>query len=133
MTELTLEPDQEVVRIFWQVSREHVGWTAIENLIGSRIDSSLLPPAGQFSDDRQEATDIAQSIRDGATTETSIELAAYEGQDIPLPEVGDLMIVCDGAGIPLALIRTTAVDVDDTLVVEKFTSLYPPLPQQKKS
>ncbi len=54
----------------------------------------------------------------GVTTAAS---ADYAGE---LPEVGVLSILCDGAGVPRALVEVTEVAVAGDDVVEAFKVVY---------
>ena len=47
----------------------------------------------------------------GTKTATSSALVEYQRDAVPLPRVGDLSIVLDGAEEPRAVSRTTAVEV----------------------
>lgn len=121
----TVVPDDNVVGIFWQVARETVGWGSLEALLGQRDISSLRPPAVAYDDVAEEATAIAQAIRGGRKTQMTTPRGEYAADGSDLPHIGDLLIVCDGAGIPLALTRNVVVREEDDLVIEEFVTMYP--------
>jgi uncharacterized protein YhfF len=53
--------------------------------------------------------------------ETTATAADYGGE---LPETGVLSILCDGAGVPRALVEVTDVTVSGEAVVESFKVVY---------
>lgn len=122
------EPVEEAIMAFWAISRESVGMTRIENLVGPQQRAALRPPAVHLSEDPAEATDLAVKIAEGELT----ELVSEEEHFDELPRVGDLMIVCDGEGIPRSLVQTTEVSTHDKLVTERLVSLYPKQLRKKK-
>lgn len=120
-------PDEEVVRVFWQVARETIGWGSLAALLGQRDVSAVPPPAAALSDTVEEATEIALAIRDGRQTELRLARSEYAPDGSDLPQHGDLLIVCDGRGIPRALVWTSDVFEEDGIVVEKIVTQYPPV------
>ena len=64
-----------------------------------------------FADDKPElATELGLLVRDGPKRATAGLYAEYQEEGEPLPVVGDRWIVTDGAGGPLCVVRTTAVE-----------------------
>lgn len=128
---LALEPNEDIVRSFWESARRHVGWTGIEMIVGQRVNTALLPPAVHLADLASEASDLAEQVRTGELTESLLPLAEYEANSMDIPAAGDLLIVCDGQGVPVALVQTTEVKVQEDsrgkIVVESFRCLYPRL------
>ena len=59
----------------------------------------------------EQADALLALVLDGTKTATASALADYEATGEPLPEVGTLGILLDGAGHPRALIETTEVGV----------------------
>ena len=57
------------------------------------------------------ANEGAALITCGGKTATSSLLWSYEAENKPLPEIGSLSIVTDGAGNPVCVIETIAVNV----------------------
>jgi uncharacterized protein YhfF len=63
-------------------------------------------------DDTPElATKLAQLVRWGPKRATASLVEEYEDDDEPLPQVGELSVVLDGAGEPVCVIRTSDVTV----------------------
>ena len=60
-----------------------------------------------FGDGSALADELLELVGYGKKRATCGSLAAYEEEDEPVPEAGDLSVVTDGKGIPRALIRTT--------------------------
>jgi uncharacterized protein YhfF len=60
---------------------------------------------------REGADAGAALIKQRLKTTTSSLLWAYEAAGKPLPEVGSLSIVTDGAGDPVCVVETIAVDI----------------------
>jgi uncharacterized protein YhfF len=56
------------------------------------------------------ATELALLVRDGPKRATTGLLAEYEAAAEPLPQVGDLSVILDGAGVPVCVIRTSRVE-----------------------
>lgn len=132
---MAVDPNDEVVQSFWEVARRKVGWAGIEVFVGQRVNTALLPPAAHLADLASEATELARQVRDGDLTQSVVALEEYEGNQAELPHPGDLTIICDGEGIPLALVQTTGVNIEQDsegqVVVEEFRSLYPQLTKKR--
>ena len=64
-----------------------------------------------FGDNPELADELLALVLSGAKTATADLVVTYEEAGEPIPVVGDLSIVLDGAGAPRALLRTTKVDV----------------------
>jgi len=60
---------------------------------------------------REGADEGASLIKQGVKTTTSSLLWTYETVNKPLPEVGSLSILTDGAGDPVCVVETIAVDI----------------------
>lgn len=67
-----------------------------------------------FGDHRELADELAALVARGVKRATTSVRVAYDLEDAPLPAVGDLCIVLDGAGTPVCVIETTEV-VETTL------------------
>jgi len=65
----------------------------------------------QIGDTHEGADEGASLIKQGVKTATSSLLWTYETVNKPLPEVGSLSIVTDGAGDPVCVVETIAVDI----------------------
>ncbi|MDN5964673.1 MAG: ASCH domain-containing protein [Actinomyces sp.] len=104
-------PDEQAVELFWEEARKASGLTRLDVVIGSSPEALVQPPAWQFGWTAHQATELVDLVLSGAKTATAGPLSDYREEDEPLPEVGELGIVCDGAGRPRALVRTDAVAV----------------------
>ncbi len=125
-------PTEEVLTIFWEASRQQLGSAHWEQLAGPRINSSLRPPAVQLAEDRQLATDMAISIREGSLRVLESPLQDFGDEELEIPSPGDLMIVCDGDGMPLALVSTRSAEVVNDMLVENLVTIYPVPAEVKK-
>lgn len=94
---------------FWQAARGRLKDSGLLAALHEVNASQLLtPPAWAFGDSPQLADELLELVLRGVKTATSAALAEY-GSDEPLPQVGELSILLDGAGNPRALIQTTEV------------------------
>jgi uncharacterized protein YhfF len=64
-----------------------------------------------FGDSKGLADELAELVRSGTKTATCSALWSYEDEEKPLPQKGELSIVIDGSGIPVAVIETVEVFV----------------------
>jgi uncharacterized protein YhfF len=111
-------PDQpaEAVEIsseildFWETARVRAGEGKVGVVTGFGISATVPPPAWSFGDNPALADGLLAAVLSGEKTATSSSQWEY-GEDVPLPQVGELSIILDGAGHPRALIRTTSVEV----------------------
>ena len=62
-----------------------------------------------FGDSKELADELAALVREGVKTATCSALWSYEQDQKPIPQKGELSIVIDGAGIPVAVIETIEV------------------------
>jgi uncharacterized protein YhfF len=98
----------EILR-FWEVARVRAGVVRTAAVTGPGVAGTMVPPTWSFGDHPELADELLGLVLDGTKTGTSTALVEFEHADEPLPRVGDLSIVLDGAGRPAALIRTTDV------------------------
>ena len=84
------------VEAFW---REFVAATGIDGEY----------TAWGFGSDPEMLTELGLLVRDGPKRATASLPSEYEPGE-PLPAVGDLSVILDGAGAPLCVIRTTDVE-----------------------
>lgn len=63
-----------------------------------------------FGASPEMATELGLLVRDGPKRATASLRSAYDGGE-PMPQPGDLGVILDGAGLPLCVVRTTAVEV----------------------
>ena len=120
-------PDDAAVNAFWSATRTELLSAQWEEFFGLRVRSSLRPPSVQLSEDAQEATKLAREVADDQLHRLVTPTADFEGEE---PEVGDLMIVCDGQGEPVALVQTSAVGIEGDNTVETLECLFP-VPEAK--
>ena len=66
--------------------------------------------AWSFGSEPAMATELGLLVRDGPKRATA-GLRSQYGSDEPLPEPGELSVILDGEGVPLCVIRTTAVEI----------------------
>jgi hypothetical protein len=116
-----VEFDHEELRVFWDLARFHAKLNAAPTYFGPTTLESVPPPAWAYGDSAEESDAfVAQVLADekGSTTATE---ADYAGE---LPQSGVLSILCDGSGVPRALVEVTDVAVAGGEVVESFKVVY---------
>jgi uncharacterized protein YhfF len=64
-----------------------------------------------FGDSAEMADELASLVVHGPKRATAGLLADYERDHEPLPREGDYAVVVDGRGLPVAVVRTTQVEV----------------------
>ena len=69
------------------------------------------PQAWSFGDHAALANELAALVVAGVKTATCGALWAYEAEQEPLPQLGELSIILDGAGRPVCIIETIQVVV----------------------
>lgn len=95
---------------FWNLAKRHARLETLPGYFGPDALTSVPPPAWAFGADAEQSDRLLQLVLDGTKTATASAREDY-GEDEPLPELGTLGIVLDGAGRPRALVATTAVRV----------------------
>ena len=70
-----------------------------------------MPEAWSFGDSPEMADELLALVLAGTKTATAGSLWEHEAEDEPLPAVGELSIVLDGAGSPACVVETTDVSV----------------------
>ncbi|MBM7824596.1 uncharacterized protein YhfF [Arcanobacterium pluranimalium] len=73
--------------------------------------TSLRPSSFAFGADRAQANRLCELVLRGEKRATSSYLPSYRRAGVPVPTVGDLGILCDGDGVPRALLRTSTVEI----------------------
>lgn len=94
---------------FWAIARGHVGLGKLYPILAE--DDVTPPQAWAFGDTPELADELLALVLAGTKTGTASLQAEYDEEGVPIPWVGELSIVLDGAGEPRALIRTTEVRV----------------------
>jgi hypothetical protein len=116
-----VEFDHEELRVFWDLARFHAKLNAAPTYFGPTTLESVPPPAWAYGDSAEESDAfVAQVLADEKGTTTATE-ADYAGE---LPQSGVLSILCDGSGVPRALVEVTDVTVAGGEVVESFKVVY---------
>jgi uncharacterized protein YhfF len=62
-----------------------------------------------FGDSKELADELAALVREGVKTATCSALWSYEEDQKPIPQTGELSIVLDGNGSPVAIIETVEI------------------------
>jgi len=96
---------------FWHVARSRARLSTFGGVLGETPAATVPPPAWAFGDNPDLADELLALVLDGTKTATADLVWSYEAAGEPVPVVGALSIVLDGAGVPRALLRTTRVDV----------------------
>ncbi|MBD3946655.1 ASCH domain-containing protein [Nocardioides ganghwensis] len=113
--------DHEELRVFWDLARFHAKLNAAPTYFGPTTLESVPPPAWAYGETPEESDAfVAQVLADEKGSTTAAE-ADYAGE---LPQSGVLSILCDGSGVPRALVEVTEVDVAGDEVVESFKVVY---------
>lgn len=95
------DPDPTLVRDFWIAFASAHG-----------VDTDVEPAdAFSFGDSEEMADELLALVVDGPKRATAGALADYGAEGEPLPVVGDFFVVCDGRGVPRAVIETTDIRV----------------------
>ncbi|WP_229052793.1 ASCH domain-containing protein [Aeromicrobium sp. Leaf350] len=84
---------------------------AVETFWRATGGTGPAPEAWAFGDHADLADELLALVLDGTKTATASSLWDVEADGDPVPRVGDLSILLDGAGAPRALIRTTQVRI----------------------
>ncbi|HEV2797363.1 MAG TPA: hypothetical protein VGV65_07050, partial [Nocardioides sp.] len=116
-----IEFDHEELRVFWDLARFHAKLNAAPTYFGPTTLESVPPPAWAYGDSADESDAfVARALADDAGSTTA------PGEDYAgdYPETGTLSILCDGAGVPRALVEVTEVTVAGDQVVESFKVVY---------
>ncbi|MBV7363070.1 ASCH domain-containing protein [Actinomycetaceae bacterium TAE3-ERU4] len=96
---------------FWQLSRKHIGAERLSVILGPDEIAITRPEAFTFTFHPETADSLAQLVIEGKKTSTSSLKSEYEQYNEPLPQAGDLSIVCNSHGSPVALLYTEEVVV----------------------
>ena len=99
------------VESFWELARFHAKLNTAPSYFGPTTLEVVTPPAWSFGATPEHADELVALVLAGTKTATASALWDYEAEDEPLPQVGTMGIVLDGAGHPRALVETTEVRV----------------------
>ncbi|MDR2930590.1 MAG: ASCH domain-containing protein [Propionibacteriaceae bacterium] len=100
--------DSDQLQRFWAVASLHADLGEVEVFMGTSWGQAMAPPAWSFGSTPELADELVNRVLSGDKTATTGPYQDYV-DDEPLPKVGDLSIVLDGAGTPKALIRDVEV------------------------
>ena len=113
--------DHEELRVFWELARFHAKLNAAPSYFGPTTLESVPPPAWAYGDSAQESDAFVEQVLADERGETTADAADYLGD---LPQVGVLSILCDGSGVPRALVEVSDVRTTGDEVVEAFRVVY---------
>ena len=116
-----IEFDHEELRVFWELARYRAKLNAAPTYFGPTTLESVPPPAWAYGEVAGESDAFVAQVLTDECGETSATADDYAGE---LPEVGVLSILCDGSGVPRALVEVTDVAVFGHDVVESFKVVY---------
>lgn len=116
-----IEFDHEELRVFWELARYHAKLNAAPTYFGPTTLESVPPPAWAYGDSTEESDAFVAQVLADDEGRTSAPTEDYAGD---LPATGVLSILCDGSGVPRALVEVTDVAVSDDEVVESFRVVY---------
>ncbi|GAA5119633.1 hypothetical protein GCM10023339_33710 [Alloalcanivorax gelatiniphagus] len=116
-----IEFDHEELRVFWELARYHAKLNAAPTYFGPTTLESVPPPAWAYGEVAAESDAFVAQVLADEEGRTTAPVVDYAGD---LPETGVLSILCDGSGMPRALVEVTAVTVEGDDVVESFKVVY---------
>ena len=103
--------DDDEVSAFWAVARVHARLNSAPSYFGPTTLEVVPPPAWSFGASPEQADALLSLVLAGTKTATAGAFWDYESEEEPLPEVGSLSILLDGAGHPQALVEITDVRI----------------------
>lgn len=116
-----VEFDHEELRVFWQLARFHAKLNAAPTYFGPTTLESVPPPAWAYGDSVEESGAFVDQVLADGEGRTTAPGDDYAGE---YPETGVMSILCDGSGVPRALVEVTDVTVSGDEVVESFKVVY---------
>ena len=118
-----VEFDHEELRVFWDLARYHAKLNAAPTYFGPTTLESVPPPAWAYGDSAEESDAYVATVLADERGSTTAAVGDYAGD---LPQEGVLSILCDGSGVPRALVEVTDVTAEGDEVVESFKVVYQP-------
>ncbi|WP_396048481.1 ASCH domain-containing protein [Cellulomonas sp. P22] len=103
--------DESEIQRFWEVARGHAGIDRLGVVVGASALGAVPPQAWSFGDSPRLADELLAHVLDGEKRACSTAVWELEHAGEPMPAVGELSILLDGAGHPRGLIRTTVVRI----------------------
>lgn len=116
-----IEFDHEELRVFWELARFHAKLNAAPTYFGPTTLESVPPPAWAYGDSPAESDAFVTRVLADQRGSTTAPAGDYAGE---LPQTGVLSILCDGSGVPRALVEVTDVAVTGDDVAEEFKVVY---------
>ena len=116
-----VEFDHEELRVFWDLARFHAKLNAAPTYFGPTTLESVPPPAWAYGGSVEESEAFVARVLADEQGEITAAAADYGDE---LPEVGVLSILCDGSGVPRALVEVREVTMAADEVVESFAVVY---------
>ena len=116
-----VEFDHEELRVFWDLARFHANLNAAPTYFGPTTLESVPPPAWAYGDSAVESDAFVEQVLADDEGRMSAPTADY-GEELPDP--GTLSILCDGSGVPRALVEVSDVALAGDEVVESFRVVY---------
>ncbi len=107
--EAAVPPGEENLNAFWRNAVLAARFNPAEAYMGQSDLVSLRPPAFSFGDCAREADRLCSLVLWGAKTAVSGYEPVYRAENVGLPRPGQLSILCDGGGLPRALLQTREV------------------------
>ena len=99
----------EAIENFWRRAVFRAKINHVPSYFGPTPLEVVRPPAWSFGITPDEADAFLADLVEGRTTAIAGSRRDYEAGGEPLPEVGELGIVCAGSGDPRALVVVSAV------------------------
>jgi len=115
--------DHEELRVFWDLARYHAKLNAAPTYFGPTTLESVPPPAWAYGDSVEESDAFVEQVLADEAGSTTAPGEDYAGE---LPASGTLSILCDGSGVPRALVEVSDVTTVGADVVESFKVVYQP-------
>lgn len=113
--------DHEELRVFWELGRYHAKFNAAPTYFGPTALESVPPPAWAYGDSPGESDTFVAEVLAEEKGSTTAPAEDYAGD---LPQLGTMSILCDGSGVPRALVEVSDVMVSGDDVVESFRVVY---------
>ncbi|MFC5370834.1 ASCH domain-containing protein [Arcanobacterium bovis] len=106
-----IEPRSADLEAFWIHAINAAKLNLAESFSSQDDLTSLRPSSFAFGMDREQANRLCELVTQGKKRATSSYLPSYAKAGVPIPTVGDLSILCDGDGVPRALLCNTAIEI----------------------
>lgn len=113
--------DHDELRVFWDLARFHARLNTMPGYFGPTALESVPPPGWAYGESAEESDAFVERVLADDGGSTTAPLDDYAGD---LPRVGAMSILCDGAGVPRALLEVTDVTTAGDEVVESFRVVH---------